>query len=161
MKNRSIQLAAVLLCSMLAGAGAYGQEGGPAPGTQQADKALLYRLTRQVRRVDRDTAELMNRAMAEARENEGKANPATKARLLSLRDERDRVFARMLILSMRHGWEIPDFDKPTVTPASRKEAEDSIFGAIDVLVRRQFAAEARRVARKVQMPIVSLVSMSD
>ena len=129
-------------------------------GMEQADRALLYRLVRQVRRVDRDTEETMDRAMAEAAQNNGLANPQTKARLLSLRDERDRLFARMLILSMRHGWKIPDLDRPTVAGSSREEAEQSVFGAVDKLVQRRFAMDARRVARMVHLPVVSLESMS-
>jgi hypothetical protein len=127
--------------------------------TEKADKALLNRLIRQVRRIDRDTEELMNKAMSEARDNGGSADPSTKARLLSLRDERDRLFSRMLILSMRHGWEIPDLDKPTVSKSSRQEAEQSVFGAIDTLVNRRFAAEARRMAATLPLPVVSLKSM--
>lgn len=179
MNTRTSQLVTILACTLLAAAAAQAQDVGqgqtfapddqaemvgpppPPPTAEQADKALLYRLTRQLRRIDRDTEEMMNKAMAEARDNDGSANPQTKARLLSLRDERDRVFSRMLILSMRHGWEIPDLDAPSVTTSSRQEAQDSVFGAIDVLVRRQFAAEARKIALQVQMPIVSLASMSD
>ena len=102
----------------------------------------------------------MDRAMSEARDNDGKANPETKARLLSVRDERDRLMARMLILSMRHGWEIPDLDKPTVSKSSRQESEDSVFGAVDVLVNRRFTMEARRIVETLPLPVVSLESMS-
>jgi len=127
--------------------------------TEKADKALLNRLIRQVRRIDRDTEELMDKAMNEARNNGGSADPMTKAHLLSLRDERDRLFSRMLILSMRHGWAIPAIDKPIVSKSSRKEAEHSVFGAIDTLVNRRFAAEAKRIAATLPMPVVSLKSM--
>ncbi len=127
--------------------------------TEKADRALLNRLIRQVRRIDRDTDEQMDKAMAEARNNGGSADPATKAQLLSLRDQRDRLFSRMLILSMRHGWEIPDLDKPTVTRSSRQEAEHSVFGAIDTLVYRRFAAEAKRMAATLPLPVISLKSM--
>jgi len=127
--------------------------------TEKADKALLNRLIRQVRRIDRDTEELMDKAMNEARNGGGSAEPVTKAHLLSLRDERDRLFSRMLILSMRHGWAIPDINTPTVSKSSRQEAADSVFGAIDTLVTRRFAAEARRIVDTLPMPVISLKSM--
>ena len=38
---------------------------------EQADKALLYRLIRQVRRIDRDQEKLMAEAMTNARDHDG------------------------------------------------------------------------------------------
>ncbi len=127
---------------------------------EQEDRALMYRLIRQVRRIDRDTDKLMEQAMTEARENNGQANPETKAKLLSLRDERDRLFSRMLILSMRHGWEIPDLDRPTVKKSTRAEAEQSVFGAVDALVKARFTEEASKIAGMIRLPVVSLESQS-
>ncbi len=166
MKRISLVFIAVLTCSLFAAPPAMAQDAASpsqAPvvqSTAQADRAMLYRLVRQVRRIDRDSEQLMDQAMAEARTNGGSADPVTKARILSLRDQRDRLFSRMLILSMRHGWEIPDFDKPTVNASSRQESEQSVFGAIDVLVNRRFAADARRLAATLPLPVVSLASMA-
>ena len=162
MKRLSLSVVLAVACPLLLCplAAAQDQAANPAAqSTEKADKALLNRLIRQVRRIDRDTEELMEKAMHEARNNGGSADPTTKAHLLSLRDERDRLFSRMLILSMRHGWAIPDIDKPTASKSSRKEAEHSVFGAIDTLVNRRFAAEARRIVATLPMPVVSLRSM--
>ncbi len=162
MKRLSLSLVLVVACPLLLCPLAAAQDAAVNPAaqsTEKADKALLNRLIRQVRRIDRDTEELMDKAMSEARNNGGSAERVTKAQLLSLRDERDRLFSRMLILSMRHGWPIPDIDKPTVIRSSRQEAEHSIFGSIDTLVNRRFAAEAKRIAATLPMPVVSLKSM--
>ena len=163
MRLRSIHMMMIVALATVPAGPVLAQDTGPGAaatptGTEHADRALLYRLVRQVRRIDRDTDEIMNKAMAEARDNDGKAHPETKAKMLSLRDERDRLFARMLILSMRHGWEIPAFDKPTVQRSSRQEAEHSVFGAADELVKRRFRAEAKRIAEMVWLPVVSLES---
>ncbi len=122
MQRFILPCAAAIMCTLFIGPPARAQNTTPPAVTsaEQADRALLYRLIRQVRRIDRDSEELMLQAMAEARNNGGSAEPETKARILSLRDERDRLFSRLLILSMRHGWEIPDFDKPTVSRSSRQ-----------------------------------------
>ena len=165
MKIKIVSPAVVLLATLLAGAEAPAAQdsgwGTPQAGTEKADRILLNRLVRQVRRIDRDNEELMDQAIAEARDSDdGKADPSTKARLLSLRDERDRLFSRMLILSMRHGWAIPPFDRPAVTRSNRQEAQDSVFGSIDVLVQRRFAEDAKRLARTLRLPVVSLESMS-
>ena len=162
MTKRLIHLSLIILGAAVFDARALAQEAAPPPppSSEQADRALLYRLTRQVRRIDRETETLMKQAMAEARRTEGRANPETKARLLSLRDQRDRLFSRMLILSMRYGWEIPDFDKPTARDSSRRRAQDSVFGSIDRLVRRRFAADAKRIAGRLRLPVVSLGSRS-
>lgn len=164
MKIKSMCWALALLAALVAGAEARAQSDDwrePKAGTEQGDRLMLNRLIRQVKRIDRETEELMDQAIAEARDNDGKADRETKARLLSLRDERDRVFSRMLILSMRHGWEIPAFDEPAVEPSPRKESEDSIFGAIDVLVQRRFAEDARRLVQTLTLPVVSLESMQE
>jgi len=129
------------------------------PNAEQSDRALLYRLIRQVRRIDRDTQKLTEQAMNEARAANGEINAETKAQLLSLRDDRDRAFARMHVLSIRYGWEIPEFDKPTVEVSSRQEAETSVFGAVDSMIKARFTAEAMRIAGMVQLPVVSLESM--
>ncbi len=162
MKRLSITLVIAVVSPLLLGPLAAAQDGTAKPAaqvTEKADKALLNRLIRQVRRIDRDTAELMDKAMDEARNGGGSAEPVTKAQLLSLRDERDRLFSRMLILSMRHGWPIPDINTPIVSKSSREEARHSVFGAIDTLVNRRFAAEAMRIAVTLPMPVVSLKSM--
>ena len=172
MTRLSLSFVVTITCSLCAGAPAMAQDtASPSPETgartgaavkagDQADRAQLYRLVRQVRRIDRDSEQLMEQAMAEARSNGGSADPVTKVRMLSLRDQRDRLFSRLLILSMRHGWEIPDFDKPTVNRSSRQESEQSVFGAIDVLVNRRFAADAMRLAATLPLPVVSLESMA-
>ena len=84
----------------------------------------------------------MKQAMNEAREQDGQADVSTKARLLSLRDERDRLLSRLLILSMRHGWKIPQMNRVAAATSNRRAAEESVFGSVDVLVKRRFAAEA-------------------
>ncbi len=166
MKRISFSFVVAMTCSLFASLPATAQGtdfSSQAPAYQsndQADRAQLYRLVRKVRRIDRDSEQLMDQAMAEARSNGGSADPVTKARMLSLRDERDRLFSRMLILSMRHGWEIPDIDKPTVNRSSRQESVESVFGAIDVLVTRRFAADARRLTATLPLPVISLESMT-
>ena len=170
-KNRNTRRTAAMLvvaaaAGLLAAAPARGQDALP-PATplptkesiEKSDKALMNRLTRQVRRIDRETEKLMKRAMEEARGNGGQANPETKAELLSLRDERDRLFSRMLVLSMRHGWAIPDLDRSTAPTHERKQYEDAIFGSVDVLVQKRFTAEAQRIVAAVHLPVVSLPSM--
>jgi len=131
---------------------AYGQD----DGADRADRSLFTRLTRQVQRIDRQSDELMDQAMEEARRGDGEAGLETKARLLSLRDERDRTISRMLVLSMRHGWALPDFSATTAKKTGSREAEEAVFGSVDVLVRRRFASEARLIADAMRFPVVSL-----
>ena len=56
--------------------------------------------------------------------------------------------------------EIPDFDKPTVSRSSRAEAHQSVFGAVDSMVNQRFAADARRIAASLSLPVVSLPSIT-
>ena len=58
--------------------------------------------------------------MQEARDNGGEASLETQARLLSLRDSRDRTMSRLIIVASRHAWDVPAFDEPT-----RKDDENA------------------------------------
>ncbi len=165
MKNRTPFLLVAALGAFTAAPAALAQDVPPPPPPEvvpavvdpvQSDRAMFNSLVRQMRRVDRDTETAMDQAMAEARTSGGQASLETKARLLSLRDERDRVHSRLLILSMRHGWDIPELDPAAAAASNRKEAEDSVFGSVDTLVKRRFATEARRIAITARLPVVSM-----
>ena len=78
MKRFTLPCTAALMCTLFIGSPARAQDTtSPAPpaatAAKQADRALLYRLIRKVRRIDRDSEELMLQAMAEARNNGGSA----------------------------------------------------------------------------------------
>jgi hypothetical protein len=165
MTRRHCMPLVILLASLAAAPAAVAQDLPPAagpdpvvitPDSVQQDRALFNQLVRQMQRVNRDSESFMEQAMAEAREQDGQASLETKARLLSLRDQRDRILSRLLILSMRHGWEIPDLEPAAAKASSRREAEDSVFGSVDTLVKRRFAAEAQAIAVAARLPVVSI-----
>jgi hypothetical protein len=121
-----------------------------------ADRALFDRLIRDIKSLDRQSTELMDEAVAQARGENGHVNFVTKARLLSLRDQRDRLHSRLLILSARHGWAVPLFRTRPARFVSAHESVDGVFGSIDILVERRLTVEALQIADMVRLPVVSL-----
>ncbi len=126
---------------------------------ERADKVVFDRLVREMRQTHQKYRSAYQRAVAEARDNGGKASMEIKAAILALRDEVDRKTTRVTLIALRHGWEVPrlDLGKPGVVKptASRKEL---IFSSVDDLIRTAFAREARQLAAKVHLPVVSVKS---
>jgi len=124
---------------------------------ERTDKAAFDRLARELREVHRKYSQAYGRGVAEARENNGKATLETKATILSLRDEIDRKTTRLLLIALRHGWDVPQFNgqnrDSSAQASSRKE---QVFSPVDDLIRTAFAQEARQLAIKVRLPIVSI-----
>ncbi|TVS01216.1 MAG: hypothetical protein EA423_10260 [Phycisphaerales bacterium] len=112
-------------------------------------------LVGELRRLDRNIGRTGAKAMEEAREQGGEAKGETVAELLSLRDRRDRVFARLLVLSTRHGWAIPDVDPDEESARPRREVE-SPFDPIQQTLRSRVRAEALQIASDIPLPIISV-----
>ena len=150
---RPSTLAIIMMFSIaLTAASAFAQSAG-----ERADRATFNRLTQQIQRVDAEYAEAMRRAMDEARESSGSASTSTQADLLSLRDERDRLMNRLLLISVRHGWDIPDFNTPATPEAEPVVTErDRIFAPAQDAIRSRFKEEARDIASHLSLPIISL-----
>lgn len=123
-----------------------------------ADKVRYQGLLREIRSAEADYHKVQNQAFAEAK-NEGKASLETKSTLLALSDKRRRILDRLLLLSLRHGWEIPDPEMPTASAASNVLNErERVFALADQLIKEKFAEEARRIAGRISLPVISLPS---
>lgn len=123
-----------------------------------ADRAVYNRLVRELRTSHAELKAAYDDALAEARAGDGKARDDTKAKILALRDEIDRKTTRLLMVSVRHGWDVPDFsseaDKKAVrppAPASRR----SVFLPVDGQIRSMLAREAAQIAARVHLPVIS------
>lgn len=128
--------------------------------SERSDRATFNRLVEQVRRLDADYAKALNQAAEEAREGDGSASGDAQARLLTLRDQRDRVMDRLLLLSVRHGWDIPEPNSTGDAGAEPVMTEkDRIFEGASAAVRGRLAQEAAAIARTVRLPVVPLSSL--
>ena len=156
MKTHMISMA-LLACMFTVTGAAYA---GAGAAGQQVDLVTYNRLLNEIKKIDRDYAKSVNRAMREARANNGKADLETLAALLSLRDRRDRVMARVTMIGLRHGWELPESntspDPKTIKIPSQR---DTVFGSADQIVKSRFADEAVRIARSVDLPTFSLTAL--
>ncbi len=127
---------------------------------QQVDLISFNRLLTQIRQIDHEYDLTVRKGMREARDHGGKARVESLATLLSLRDRRDRVMARLTLLGLRHGWELPGSSAPgdnklIAPPSPRQE----IFNPADRIIKERFAVEAHRIANALDLPVISLRRM--
>ena len=145
----------VVVCALVLGPAARGMST-TEPNEVDRDRASFNQLVREIHQVNGQARTLMAYAVGQARRENGQVSLETKARLLSLRDRRDRLVARMLVISARHDWDIPDFKRRPARIKRTKEPADRVFGPIDVLIRRRLTREAHQIVEMVPLPVVSL-----
>ena len=123
---------------------------------RQADLVTYNRLLTQVKHIDRDYTQTLNRAMRQARAHSGQSDLKTLADLLSLRDNRDRVMARLTILGLRHGWDLPDSQSAFSTPAIQVQtATQQVFEPAEQIIKARFAEEAEQIAAAIKLPVIT------
>ncbi len=123
---------------------------------RQADLVTYNRLLTQVKHIDRDYTQTLNRAMRQARANGGQSDLLTLADLLALRDNRDRVMARLTILGLRHGWDLPDSQSAFSTAASQvRTASQQVFEPAEQIIKARFAEEAEQIAAAIKLPVIT------
>ncbi len=126
-----------------------------------ADRATYSQLIRKLRKDHQALTNAWAKATQEARTNDGQATGATKARVLSLRDSLDRKTTRLLLISLRHGWDMPDFSAEQKNDGTIRQistGKREIFAPVDAMVRSALAKEAVELASKVKLPVISLAS---
>jgi len=70
---------------------------------------------------------------------------------------RDRTINRLTILSLRHGWEMPDTSTPEATEQIPDERQ-RVFEPAEQIIKDTFSKEASRIAKTVALPLVPLES---
>ena len=147
-------LAAVCLLGAALSADA-GQE------VQKKDRQVYDRLVKELRQAYRQLAGAYDKAVLEARDNEGTASTTTRAEVLKLKDEIDLKSVRLMLVADRHGWEVPKFtveqfrgqaSQPTVSAA------DQLLPPSDPVIRQGLSSQAVTLAAKIQLPIITLSS---
>ena len=123
------------------------------------DRVQYEALIREIRKIDRRYDDAVNAAMSEARQAEdGQASLTGQADLLALRDRRDRLTNRLMLLSLRHGWQTPDFDAaPADIEDDSAQGKKQIFAASTAVLQERFEREAEHAARLVHLPVVPLI----
>ncbi len=129
---------------------------GTTEARRQADLVTYNRLLTQVKQIDRDYAQTLNRAMRQARANRGQSDLLTLADLLALRDNRDRVMARLTILGLRHGWDLPDSQSAFSTEEIQvRTASEQVFEPAEQIIKARFAEEAEQIAAVIKLPVIT------
>ena len=151
--RKSMSLLGVLSLVLVLSASA----GGQGTVTEHSDQITYNRLLTQVKQLDQQYARELDKAMSIARRRGGEADLETKARLLSLRDHRDRLMSRLTMLSLRHGWELPYSGPEAVANAvaAAPAAHREVFQGADHIINARFEAEAARIAQTVELPMIA------
>lgn len=124
----------------------------------RADRSRYEGLLRDIRKIDAEYSQILKKAMQEAKEKDnGSASLETKSRLLALTEKRDRAINRLTILSLRHGWEMPDTSTPEAT-AQIPDERQRVFEPAEQIIKDTFSKEASRIAQTVTLPLVPLES---
>lgn len=131
-------------------------QSGTTQARRQADLVTYNRLLTQVKHIDRDYTQTLNRAMRQARANDGQSDLKTLADLLALRDNRDRVMARLTILGLRHVWDLPDSQSAFSTAAIQvRTASQQVFEPAEQIIKARFAEEAEQIAAAIKLPVIT------
>ena len=131
-------------------------QSGTTQARRQADLVTYNRLLTQVKHIDRDYTQTLNRAMRQARANDGQSDLKTLADLLALRDNRDRVMARLTILGLRHVWDLPDSQSAFSTAAIQvRTAGQQVFEPAEQIIKARFAEEAEQIAAAIKLPVIT------
>jgi hypothetical protein len=121
------------------------------------DKVRYRSLTRQIREIDRKYSQVLDMAMEEAHGSEtGEASLETQAELLALKGKRDRLNDRVTVLALRHGWDLPGLDVNQSDERSALSGTEEVFAASSAIVRQGFVNDAREIAGRVELPVISL-----
>lgn len=124
----------------------------------QADKARYRRLLRDIQAIDSERNDVLEQAVAETKEY-GKASLEPKSRLIALRNKRDRCMNRLMLISLRHGWKMPDTKVQKVQNVADdriKSEKEQLFESADSMIKEKFAQQARQIASKLILPVISM-----
>jgi len=147
-----ISAVTVLVWAVLCGA-AWGQE---SDGGRAADRVVFNRLVREVNEAEAALARGMEQAMKEARANKGQASLETTGKLVDLQQKLDRLNNRLILISLRHGWDIPKVQKPAGRAGSvqgSQPADRIEFSSGTRMIRNRFAEEAKAIGAAVRCPV--------
>ena len=124
---------------------------------QRVDRGQYNRLINEVKRIDAEYAQIVNKGMEEARRGDGQASLETQAQIISLRNKRDRTMNRLMVIALRWGWEVPDFNAPVEGQAARVLTEkEQVFAAAGQILQNRFEKESQVIARSLVLPVISV-----
>ena len=120
----------------------------------RADKTRFNSLLRELRTAEAEYHNVVKQAMSE-KQNDDQTSLETKSKVMALSDKRDRLMDRLTIISLRHGWEIPD-NKDSKNINDIPDEKQRIFAPADEVIRERFAQQAKKIAESITLPVISM-----
>jgi len=120
----------------------------------RADKTRFNSLLRELRTVEAEYNNVIKQAMSE-KQKDDQTSLETKSKIMGLSDKRDRIMDRLTIISLRHGWEIPD-GKDDQNSSNMSDEKKRIFAPADEVIRERFAQQAKKIAEGIALPVISI-----
>ncbi len=122
----------------------------------RTDKTRFQGLLRELTTVEAEYDNTIRQAMSEKKEGD-QISLETKSKIVALGDKRDRIMDRLTIISLRHGWDIPD-GKDGLDKSNIPDEKKRIFAPADEVIRERFTLQARKIAEGTTLPIITLDS---
>lgn len=120
----------------------------------RADKTRFNSLVRELRTVEAEYHQVVKQAVSE-KKKDNQASLETKSRMMFLSDKRDRIMDRLTIISLRHGWDIPD-NKDSKNIDDIPDEKQRIFARADEVIRESFTQQAKKIAESITLPVISM-----
>ena len=122
------------------------------------DRTKYEQLIRQIERVDAMYQQAVEKATQQAREDGGDADLETKNQILRFQSKRDRLMDRVLLIALRWGWDVPDFNAGSTQSRSKPVLTDKelVFNSADQVIKAKLSKESRRIARNLTLPVLSV-----
>jgi hypothetical protein len=142
-------LASAMLLSLPAAAGADDQ------GRERRDARRFRELQTDLREAGDREAQLLEQAVEQARENEGRSEPSTLAALTNVMEKQDRLRHHLRELALRNGWDMPA-EGDAATDTAPAGALGRMVGRASAAVQEELAEEAREIAARLELPLLPL-----
>lgn len=125
-------------------------------GRERRDARRFRELQTELRDATERESSLLSKAVDQARDDQGRAEPSTLAELTNVLDEKDRLLHHLRELALRNGWPVPDPDADKAAGPVPGGPLGRMVSRATAAVRAALAEEARAIAARLELPLIPL-----
>jgi len=125
-------------------------------GRERRDGRRFRELQTELREASARESAVLSRAVDQARDDAGTSEPSTLAELTNVMEEKDRILHHLRELALRNGWTMPGANSEGASGPVPGGPLGRMVGRATAAVRKALAAEARRIAARLELPLIPL-----